>query len=182
MTILLMMMNFALAAEAPAQVKNLSGCFEVSYRFVEDGRHDLEITGAVEEVQFEARADGSFFLQHYGIYQGQRYKHFGEHWLPLANGDWHQIVLSPTGSLRYECKAPIVFNQYKCSVLDAPKPNRDVNRHDYETLDREIALQMTDRGWTQAENNIKRDAARNFVSNELGWIEYRRVDAGRCNE
>lgn len=179
MSFFILLLNFAFA-EAPAQIKNLSGCFEATYRFVEDGTHDLEIVGAIEEVQWEERADGSYYLQHYGIFEGQKYKHFGEHWSPAANNEWKQIIYSPSGTLRYECTAPIVFNQYKCSVKDAPKPNRDINRHDYETLDREIVLQMTSAGWTQSENNIKRDAAKNFVSNELGWIEYRRVDAVKC--
>ncbi len=169
-----------MATDAPAQVKNLSGCFAVSYRFVEDGVFDKEITGTFEEVQFEARADGSFFLQHYGIMAGEKNKHFAEVWAPTADGKWHQTILSPFGAFRYECTAPFVFNQYLCSVKDAPKPNRDRNRTDYETLDREIALQVTPAGWTQSENNIKRDAAKRFVSNELGWIEYRRTDVKNC--
>ncbi len=170
----------AFAAEAPPQVKNLSGCFAVSYRFVEDGTHDKEITGTFEEILFEARPDGTFFLQHYGIMGQEKNKHFGEIWKPLTDGHWQQTILSPSGSFRYSCVSPFDFNQFRCVVANAPKPNRDRDREDYETLDRDMILQITPRGWTQSEINIKRDHNGKAVSNELGWIEYRRVDARNC--
>ncbi len=176
----LLLFSPTFAAEAPEQIKNLSGCFAVSYRFVEDGRYDKEITGTFEEIQFEARADGSFYLQHYGIMSGEKNKHFGEVWEAQADGQWRQTILSPGGTFRYTCNSPFVFNQYKCVVKDAPKPNRDRDREDYETLDRDMVLQITRAGWTQSENNIKRDANKKAISNELGWIEYRRVDAKNC--
>lgn len=171
----------ALSAFAtPPQIQNLAGCFAVSYRFVEDGVHDKEITGTFEEILFESRPDGSFFLQHYGIMDQQRNKHFGEVWKPLANGLWEQTILSPSGSFRYSCASPFEFNQFRCLVKNAPKPNRDRNREDYETLDRDMILLMTPAGWTQSETNIKRDGNGQAVSNELGWIEYRRVDQQNC--
>lgn len=179
---LLFSLSSAFAEQAPPQVTNLKGCFAVSYRFVEDGAHDKEIKGSFELIEFESRADGSYYLQHYGVMDGEKQKHFGEEWKALADGRWHQTIYSPSGSYRYECKAQFIGNQYTCAVQDAPKPNRDRDRADYETLDRNIVLQITPAGWTQAENNIKRDENRNFVSNELGWIEYRRVDAKNCVE
>jgi hypothetical protein len=39
---------YVLAASAPAHIQRLQGCFRVSYRFVEDGRHDYEIKDALE--------------------------------------------------------------------------------------------------------------------------------------
>src|SRR5688572_27812325 len=112
LTTIFALITMQAGASAPAQVQNLSGCFNASYRFVEDGKHDLEITGAIEEILFEERADGSFYLQHYGIWQGEKYKHFGEQWFPLAGGHWKQVVYSPSGSVRYECVSPFVFNQF----------------------------------------------------------------------
>lgn len=177
--ILFSMLNSAHAA-APEQIQNISGCFAVSYRFVEDGTHDKEITGTYEQIDFEERADGTFFLQHYGIDGTNKQKHFAEVWSAEADGKWKQVILSPSGSFRYECNAAWTFNQYTCSVNKAPKPNRDRDRTDYETLDRQLWIQSTSAGWTQSENNIKRDANGGFVSNELGWIEYRRVDKANC--
>jgi hypothetical protein len=177
--ILFSLLNTAQAA-APAQVQNLAGCFAVSYRFVEDGSHDKEIAGTFEQIDFEEKTDGSFYLQHWGVDAGMKNKHFAEQWTPQADGKWKQVILSPFGTFRYECLAPFVFNQYTCSVKNAPKPNRDRNRTDYETLDREIWIQSTPAGWTQMENNIKRDKNNGFVSNELGWIEYRRTEKANC--
>jgi hypothetical protein len=61
-----------------------------------------------------------------------------------------------------------------------PKPQRDRERADYQTLDRENTLQITSQGWVQAEHNVKRTATGVAVANELGWNESRRVDEGRC--
>lgn len=181
MTVLFVLLSAtASAAVAPPQIQNLAGCFAVSYRFVEDGVHDKEIKGTYEEILFEARPDGTFFLQHYGIMDQTKNKHFGEIWQPATNGQWQQTILSPSGNPRYTCTSPFEFNQFKCAVANAPKPNRDRDRQDYETLDRDMILQITPKGWTQSETNIKRDHNGRAVSNELGWIEYRRVDSKNC--
>lgn len=171
---------FAAQTQAPDQIKNLAGCFAVSYRFVEDGAHDKEIKGSFEEILFESRADGSFFLQHFGILDQEKNKHFAEVWQPTADGKWQQTILSPNGTFRYSCVSPFDFNQFKCAVHNAPKPNRDRDRSDYETLDRDMILQITPKGWTQMETNIKRDSTGRAVSNELGWIEYRRTAPENC--
>ena len=39
---------YGLAASAPTHIQNLQGCFRVSYRFVEDGSHDLDVKDALE--------------------------------------------------------------------------------------------------------------------------------------
>jgi hypothetical protein len=39
----------AAAAEPPGALRHLAGCFEVSYRFVEDGVHDQDIRGDLLE-------------------------------------------------------------------------------------------------------------------------------------
>jgi len=43
----------ALASSAPAHIQNLQGCFRVSYRFVEDGKHDYEVKDVLEWIALE---------------------------------------------------------------------------------------------------------------------------------
>jgi hypothetical protein len=170
----------AAAAEPPDPLRHLAGCFEVSYRFVEDGVHDQDIRGdLLEEITLEER-DGVYAFQHYGISQGRRLKHWREEWRRHPDGSFTQTVIGPYGDPRYTCTAPFRFHQWRCATPGAPKPLRDRERTDYQTLDRENTLQITPKGWVQAENNVKRAAAGAAVANELGWNEYRRVDEGRC--
>jgi hypothetical protein len=171
----------ATAAEgAPGVLQHLAGCFEVSYRFVEDGVHDKDIRGDLfEEITLEER-DGVYAFQHYGIFKGRRMKHWREEWRRHPDGSFTQAVIGPFEDPRYTCTAQFQFNQWRCTTHGAPKPQRDRERADYQTLDRENTLQITSQGWVQAENNVKRTATGVAVANELGWNEYRRVDEVRC--
>jgi hypothetical protein len=165
---------------APGVLQHLAGCFEVSYRFVEDGVHDQDIRGELfEEITMEER-DGVYAFQHYGIFKGRRMKHWREEWRRHPDGSFTQTVIGPSENPRYTCTARFQFHQWRCTTPGAPKPQRDRERTDYQTLDRENTLQITPTGWVQAENNTKRTATGVAVSNELGWNEYRRVDEGRC--
>jgi hypothetical protein len=171
----------AAAAEAsPSILKHLAGCFEVSYRFVEDGMHDKDIRGDLfEEITLDEH-DGVYAFQHYGIFKGQRIKHWREEWGRNPDGSFTQTVIGPFENPRYTCTAHFQFNQWRCTTRGAPKPQRDRERADYQTLDRENMLQITSKGWVQAENNVKRTAEGVAVANELGWNEYRRVDDVSC--
>jgi hypothetical protein len=171
----------AAAAEgAPGVLQHLAGCFEVSYRFVEDGVHDKDIRGdLLEEITLEEQ-DGVYAFQHYGIFKGRRIKHWREEWRRHPADSFTQTVIGPFENPRYTCTAQFQFNQWRCMTPGAPKPQRDRDRTDYQTLDRENTLQITSKGWVQAENNIKRTATGVAVSNELGWNEYRLVDEVRC--
>jgi hypothetical protein len=174
----------AVAAETtpapPEPLKHLAGCFEVSYRFVEDGVHDKDIRDDLfEEITVESR-DGGWAFQHWGVFKGRRIKHWREEWRRNDDGSFTQTVIGPFEDRRYECTAPFHFTQWRCSVRGAPKPQRDRARTDYVTLDRENTLQLTPRGWVQSETNVKRDAGGVPVANEVGWNEYRRVDAVKC--
>jgi len=159
--------------------KNLKGCFSVSFEYIEDGKKDQFIDGLYEWVGSLA-GDPETSIQHIGVVENQAFKHWREEWHPNADGSWYQKVTGPAGDFRYECSAPIQFNQWRCSVRNAPKPRRDKARNDYETLDRENTLQVTSRDWIQAENNIKRDQSGKAISNELGWNKYHRVDESKC--
>jgi len=170
----------AVAAEPPGALRYLAGCFEVSYRFVEDGVHDQDIRGDLLEKSTLEEQDGVYAFQHYGISRGRRIKHWREEWRRHPDGSFTQTVVGPYEDTRYACTAPFQFHQWRCATPGAPKPLRDRERTDYQVLDRENTLQITPRGWVQAERNVKRTAAGVAVSNELGWNEYRRVDEGRC--
>jgi hypothetical protein len=161
-------------------VKHLAGCFRASYRFVEDGVHDKDITGDLfEEITVEARNDDWAF-QHRGVFKGRRIKHWREEWRRDDDGAFTQTVIGPFEDRRYACTASFHFNQWRCAVRGAPKPQRDRARTDYATLDRENTVQISPRGWVQSENNVKRAAGGSAVASELGWNEYRRVEASKC--
>jgi hypothetical protein len=180
---------FALSARADAPsprdvLGHLAGCFEVTYRFVEDGAHDLTITGSKEWIEPRAATlqGAAFAYQHYGLYEGQKFKHWSEEWVPSAESPnaWTQTVFSPGGRARYECKGTFDFLQIRCHVDNAPKPQRDIERTDYDTLDRDLTLQITPKGWVQNEINLKHMANGTPVATEVGWIEYVRVADSEC--
>jgi hypothetical protein len=166
----------------PEPLNYLAGCFEVSYRFIEDGVRDKEIKGDLfEQITVEAR-NGLWAFQHWGVFKGRRIKHWREEWRRQPDNSFAQTVIGPFEDARYECTAPFRFNQWRCATRGAPKPQRDQARTDYQTLDRENTLQITPRGWVQSENNVKRDANGAPVANEIGWNEYRRVDDAKCGK
>ncbi len=82
----------AAAAEgAPGVLQHLAGCFEVSYRFVEDGVHDQDIRGELfEEITIEEH-DGVYAFQHYGIFKGRRIKHWREEPAARPTRHWRHV-------------------------------------------------------------------------------------------
>jgi hypothetical protein len=183
--ILLCALSLAVGAQAATKtntpIDNLAGCFQVSYRFVEDGLNDTDIRGAYYEWIEASDIKGGVWFQHYGVEGTTATRHWGEGWTKQKSGAWKQTVLGPDGSLRYTCTAKLRFNQWRCTVYNAPKPVRDRNRTDYTTLDREITLQFTPVSWVQAQNDTKHDAKGVAVANEVGWNEYNRVDEVNCD-
>ena len=170
-------------ADAPTTsdiLKSLSGCFEVSYRYVEDGPHDLELKGNLYEWITFQQDQGTLKFQHHGVSDGQIFKHWREEWRETSSGMWSQKVIGPFEDFRYECEAAFNFRQWRCVTLKSPKPLRDSKRTDYQYLDRENTLQITPNGWIQAENNTKKSADGKPITNELGWNEYRRIDDAKC--
>ena len=171
---------FAAEPKMPAPLNNLAGCYKVSYRFVEDGAHDTTIVGDFFEYVSFANTDAGFLFQHYGQQGTEVIRHWGETWSLLKDGSVKQSVVGPSGKARYECSGQFQFNQFRCLVTGAPKPVRDTERKDYVSLDRDITLQITSKGWVQAQNDIKRDASGKAVSNEVGWNQYERIDDKAC--
>ena len=160
-----------LPSSVPAHIRNLQGCFRVSYQFVEDGSHDYEFKDATEWITLR-REPGAYLIQHYGLTGGGVAEHFTETWSLLENGEWRQDV----GPSRYTCISEVRMGQLHCSSPGAAKPSRDQRRVDYDVLNRVNTIQVTPKGWIQNEMNDKVTRAGKVVSTEVGWIEYRRVD------
>lgn len=159
----------------------LSGCFDVSYRFVEDGAHDFSIPATREWIEPRAvhTAEASFSFQRTGIHEGSRFKHWSEDW-KKDGSQWVQVVYSPSDSKRFECPGTFSMNQFRCAAKGTPKPTRDTEREDYDKVDREIFVQITPKGYVQSEVNVKVKADGTHVATELGWIEYTRIDSQQC--
>ena len=165
----------ALAA-APAHIQNLQGCFRVSYRFVEDGRHDYEIKDALEWITLKQQS-GSYLIQHYGLMGGEVTQHFTETWSLLPDGRWRQDV----GPSRYTCTSEVRMGQLHCSSPGAAKPTRD-QREVYDRLNRVSTIQITPKGWVQSEMNDKVTKEGKVLATEVGWVEYRRTaDESPCD-
>ncbi len=167
---------------APTYVKNLTGCFNVAYRFVEDGKHDYEIKDAYEWINLSAK-DGVFKVQHYGLFGEEIMKHFYEEWTTLPDGRAEQKIFGPNGgAVRYTCTSAVRNGQLRCDSKGAPKPVRHRKRTEFDKLNRGTTIQVTNLGWVQSEINdlVKNDGT--VVATEVGWIEYRRIDDKKCEK
>ncbi|QBQ55222.1 DUF6607 family protein [Nitrosococcus wardiae] len=179
-------------------VENLAGCFDVTYRFVEDGVHDLfaekyTLDEPIREwIGFQQEEKNAFILQHATLNADQVASHFHEVWKYHPDKEsWTQEVWSRSyqdegRKLRYQCTAPWKMNRWECHAGKAEKPFRDsgapfgFNRTDYKRLDRENILLVTPSGWVQNESNKKLSASDQIISYELGWITYRRLEDKSC--
>jgi hypothetical protein len=157
-------------SSTPMHIQNLQGCFRVSYRFVEDGKHDYEIKDALEWITLKEQS-GVYVIQHYGLYGSEIIAHFNETWSLLGDGRWRQDV----GPSRYTCLSEVRMGQLHCSSPGAPKPTRDGRRIDYDLLNRISTIQITPKGWVQNEMNDKVTKGGKVVATEVGWVEYRRT-------
>jgi hypothetical protein len=185
--------------EGIENLKNLAGCFAVTYRFAEDGTHDLFNenygldTPITEWVGLERNTKDTFTLTHVSITDdGRAVPHWHEVWRHHPTQEtWTQEVWSHTPGdddreLRYGCTAPWKFNRWQCHAGPAAKPFRDYGapfgfkRTDYAQLDRENILLVTENGWIQNEHNKKITSDGAVVSYELGWITYRRLGKHNC--
>lgn len=180
-------------------IMNLAGCFQITYRFVEDGIHDMfsEKYGLNERVKEWIglqEAEGPIItLPHVSITSDARaVPHWYEVWKFHSGEDaWTQEVWSrspgdPASELRYRCTAPWRKNRWECHAGQAPKPFRDsgapfgFNRTDYDWLDRENILLVAENGWVHNQHNKKMKGPDTVVGYELGWITYRRIDDKEC--
>jgi len=182
-----------------ANLKNVAGCFEVTYRFAEDGNHDIfsERYGLEQPVKewvgFKQNESGVFTLPHVSITGDSRaVPHWYEVWKYHPNEEtwtqevWSQFPDNNARKLRYQCTAPWQKNRWECHAGKAPKPFRDVgapfgfDRTDYEWLDRKNILLVTENGWLQNQHNKKMKLSETVVAYELGWITYQRLEDKEC--
>jgi hypothetical protein len=185
--------------EASKHVESMAGCFAVSYRFAEDGVHDLfsddcRLDEPIPEwIALERQEDDRLVLTHVSITPDERaVPHFHEIWaLEADQRAWTQEVWSRAPGdelrdLRYRCTAPWSLNRWACHAGLAPKPFRDggapfgFTRDDYEHLDRDNIVLVTERGWIHSQHNRKVAADRTLVAHELGWIVYERIPEQHC--
>jgi hypothetical protein len=196
-------MPAAAGPSTPGEAQNvemMAGCFAVSYEFVEDGIHDslspdYQLDEPITEwIELERRDDAALTLIHHSITEdGRAVPHFHEIWAPEPGGaGWTQEVWRWTPEddrreLRYSCTAPWELNRWQCHAGPAAKPFRDAgapfgfDRTDYDWLDRDNTVLVTENGWVHAQHNKKLDDDGELVSFELGWIVYRRVDPQQCD-
>ena len=184
---------------ARGHIRNMAGCYDVTYYFHEDGTHDYfsdEKPPAIENEEFLAvtrdEPDG-IVIQHATISpEGQAIPHWHEVWT-RGPGGWTQSVYGRTPGaeereLRYRCTAPWSMNRWECDIGPAPKPFRDNGapfgwyREDYDHLHRKHTILVTPQGWVQSERNRKLTEDGELVSHELGYIIYRKWGDDRCEE
>lgn len=169
----------AIAVTVAEQLKNLAGCFKVTFNYVEDGVHDKFYDPVYEEANIISYSP--FTLQRTLIVGSIRQLHWSESWneVDASTQVWSQEVVGPFGDFRYRCEGTWTMNQWRCEAENAPKPRRDADRP-YATLDRENTLQVNDKRWVHGQRNLKRTVDGAIFSNELGWNVYEKVTAEFC--
>lgn len=165
------------AADPAATIKQMAGCFKVTFQYVEDGEHD-EVFDSVYEVA-ELNLDDGISLSRKMIMNGTPIPHWSETWRDLGDDVWSQEVRGPGGDVRYQCQGAWVMNQWRCQADHAPKPRRDRTRT-YSHLDRENTLVINSERWVHAQNNFKKNADDQLVSVEVGFNVYERVADSFC--
>jgi hypothetical protein len=180
--------------------ENLSGCFEVTYQFVESGGETDKTYDPIYEWVRSKEFDlekGRVVLEHIGQYPKKNPQkgedpfvvqyHWREEWTRKDNGKtWVQSVYGPylSDNFRYECEGQWKFGQLHCHADEAAKPRRDRKRDDYDYLKRINNIQVNAERWIHGQRNLK--FARNnsgedlLVSTELGWNRYERIDEEIC--
>lgn len=184
-----------------ALLHQMAGCFEVTYRFVEDGTHDslrpdYELEEPITEwIGFEQTGAGEFLQIHASVApDGRIVPHFHEAWAYRPeDGQWrHQVWSHVPGyhdrELRYACDGSWQMNRWACAAGRAGKPFRDAgapfgfDRDDYDWLDRTNFVQVTPRGWVHNQHNRKMTDDDALVAYELGWIVYERIEQNECGD
>jgi hypothetical protein len=167
------------APAVPDAIRLQSGCFRVSYRFLEPGRPADEPATVKEWIVLEAKDQGPVTLTHIGVFGGEPTWHFQDVWSKRPDGAWRLEVMGRNGP-RYRCEGKFVDNRLHCKAPGAAKPLRDKSRTDYDKLDRGISLYVRPQMWAQQEYNDKLKNDGTLVSVEVGLIEYQRLDDKEC--
>jgi hypothetical protein len=170
----------AAPAGVPEDIRLQSGCFQVSYRFLEPGRKADEPTTTKEWITLDApRADGPVSLTHIGIFDDSPTWHFKDVWTRRPGGAWKLEVFGRRGP-RFSCESKFEGNRLHCKAPNAGKPLRDRDRTDYDKLHRGISLFIQPKFWAMQEYNDKVKDDGKLVNVEVGLVEYQRLDDKDC--
>lgn len=180
------------------RIAQMTGCFEVTYRFFEDGENDyfsedygLEDPMTVQN-EITARGPRSVTITNYAITQRGRLNHWHMVWVYLENEDvwrqsiWGRAQRDSDREFRYTCEGNWQRNRWTCDAGLAPKPFRDDGapfgflRDDYAKLDRHNTILVTPEGWVMSQRNRKMTGDGDLVSYETGWILYEKQSAEHC--
>ena len=167
----------AFASAIPQVLRQMTGCFRVTFNYVEDGDHD-----AFYEPVYEKAAvvtDAPLTIARTLLAEGTIQKHWSEVWTEVSETVWHQEVTGPFGDFRYACDGEWVKNQWTCTAEHAPKPRRDAGRP-YRDLTRRNTLQINSKRWVHAQANTKWTDTGDVYSVESGWNVYEKVDDSLC--
>ncbi len=194
--------GIAQAAEraGATHISAMSGCFSVTYRFIEDGKRDIfsEDYGlnepVTEAIEISSKGQNSLTLTNYAIVgDGRRLPHWHRVWVYLRNRDiwrltvWGSSQDSSNREFRYTCHGKWQQNRFDCDGGVAPKPFRDDGapfgflRDDYDSIDRYDTFLVTPEGFAQTSQNRKLDSNGDVVSYETGWILYDQQPPEKCN-
>jgi hypothetical protein len=158
-------------------LKKMSGCFRVTFNYIEDGEHDAFYEPVYERAEVSPGTPLS--VERTLIVEGQVQKHWSEVWTPVSDTVWRQEVTGPFGDFRYACDGTWVLNQWTCTAENAPKPRRDAARP-YHHLTRLNTLQINDRRWVHVQSNSKWTEDGTLYSVEAGWNVYERAQDELC--
>lgn len=167
------------------QIRAMSGCYEVTFHFVETGTTDphypirsKEYTEhGLEWVEIDRDEGTLLSLQHILITPNGPLKHWRQQWEyeptnalyfkgnatwktesispELSAGKWIQRVYQVDDSPRYECVSAWNGSEWQCSTY-APLPRREFSqRSDYNVLDRTNKHIITADGWLHDQDNRK---------------------------
>ncbi len=180
-------------------IARMAGCFQVTYRFFEDGEHDYfsEDYGLEDPItsvnEITSRGPRSITITNYTVApDGRRRPHWHQVWVYLAEDDkWRQTIWGRTPSsdnreYRFTCEGRWERNRWICDAGSAPKPFRDDGapfgflREDYDVLDRHNTILVTPEGWVMSQHNRKLTDAGDLVAHEIGWILYDRQPEAEC--
>lgn len=168
------------AAEPVADtLKKMTGCFRVTFAFVEDAAHDAFYKPVLEKTTLSS--ENPLTLSRELIIEGESQPHWSETWTEVdaASRVWRQKVTGPYGDFRYECDGKWELNQWRCLAPKSAKPRRDSARS-YDHLDRENTLQVNDLRWVHAQSNRKVKSDGSLDSIEAAWNVYEKVSDTLC--
>ena len=158
--------------QALTSIDRVTGCFAVRYQFVENGQTDFFVDGNIEYMDVQPMGDGRLVRNFLVLPDQTSFLHFTQEWTPLGDGQWQLRVSDGAGNIRYESEGAWRFNQWEGDNAPAVKPNRDMERTDYEVLERRNHFQFTDGMIIHSQSNVKSLDDGTPVASELGWIVY----------